>query len=49
MSPGDEAPDRTPGTGENICTMCHGTGKVNGARCGNCDGTGRVNVGMGGA
>jgi hypothetical protein len=49
MRPGDEAPEGTPGTGENICPVCEGKGQVNGVRCTNCDGTGKVNVGIGGA
>ena len=49
MSPGDEAAAGTPGTGENICPVCEGEGKVNGVVCTNCDGTGRINVGIGGA
>jgi hypothetical protein len=27
-APGDEAAAGTPGTGENICRHCNGTGKV---------------------
>ncbi len=49
MSPGDEAPAGTPGTGENVCPVCSGKGKVNGVECSNCGGTGKVNVGIGGA
>ena len=49
MAPGDEAPAGTPGTGENICGNCHGTGKLNGEACPNCEGTGRVIEGISGA
>ncbi|NTV09678.1 MAG: hypothetical protein HGA47_02785 [Zoogloea sp.] len=49
MSPGDEAPAGTPGTGENLCQRCEGSGKVKGEPCPACDGTGYVNVGIGGA
>jgi hypothetical protein len=49
MSPGDEAPPGTPGTGENICPRCGGSGRVDGARCPECEGTGKVTVGIGGA
>ena len=49
MSPGDEAPPGTPGTGENVCPRCGGSGRVDGARCPECEGTGRVTVGIGGA
>jgi hypothetical protein len=49
MNPGDEAPPGTPGTGENVCPVCHGGGKVRGAACANCGGTGRIVAGIGGA
>jgi DnaJ-class molecular chaperone len=49
MAPGDEAAPGTPGTGENICPNCKGTGKVNGEDCPNCSGTGKVVEGVGGA
>jgi hypothetical protein len=49
MSPGDEAPVGTPGTGLDVCPRCGGSGRVNGETCANCDGTGQVNVGIGGA
>lgn len=49
MSPGDEAPPGTPGTGEDVCRTCGGTGRLNGAPCPDCEGTGKVNVGIGGA
>lgn len=47
---GDEAPPGTPGTGEDICPECNGSGRTsNGARCANCEGTGRIVRGVGGA
>jgi DnaJ-class molecular chaperone len=46
---GDDALPGTPGTGEDICPQCHGSGTVNGARCGNCGGSGKVVRGIGGA
>jgi hypothetical protein len=49
MSPGDEAPLGTPGTGENVCPRCGGTGKLAGRECPECQGTGKVTVGIGGA
>ena len=49
MSPGDEAPVGTPGTGEDVCPKCGGRGTVDGATCPECEGTGKVNVGIGGA
>jgi DnaJ-class molecular chaperone len=49
MNPGDEAPRGTPGTGDNVCPVCHGSGKLRGGVCGNCAGTGRVVTAIGGA
>ena len=49
MSPGDQAPPGTPGTGENICPACNGTGKKNGQDCPNCEGSGTIITGIGGA
>jgi hypothetical protein len=49
MSPGDEAPPGTAGTGENVCPVCGGSGRTDGRPCANCDGTGVVTVGVGGA
>jgi DnaJ-class molecular chaperone len=48
QSPGDQAPPGVPGTGENTCRACKGTGKVNGKTCGTCEGTGKVIEGIGG-
>ncbi|AEG92722.1 hypothetical protein [Ramlibacter tataouinensis] len=49
MSRGDEAPPGTPGTGEDVCPSCGGSGRLQGSSCPNCDGTGKVTVGIGGA
>jgi len=49
MSPGDEAPEGTPGTGRTVCRRCGGSGRVAGGECPECAGTGQVNVGIGGA
>jgi len=49
MSPGDQAAPGTPGTGENICRECGGSGRLNGRPCPNCDGSGYVIEGVGGA
>ncbi|MEP6608150.1 MAG: hypothetical protein ABJA83_05670 [Burkholderiaceae bacterium] len=49
MAPGDEAPAGTPGTGENVCRMCGGSGRVDGHTCGDCEGSGKVIDGIGGA
>jgi hypothetical protein len=49
MAPGDDAPPGTPGTGEDICPVCSGSGRQEGRPCPNCDGTGTVTEGLGGA
>lgn len=49
LRPGDEAPAGTPGTGENICRRCGGSGKADGASCPDCGGTGKITTGIGGA
>ena len=49
MNPGDDAPAGTPGTGENVCPACGGTGRDGGGACATCGGTGKVTVGVGGA
>lgn len=50
MNPGDQAPPGTPGTGENLCPDCSGSGKSkDGAKCQTCGGTGKVVEGVGGA
>ncbi|MCQ4277776.1 hypothetical protein NA643_01630 [Pseudomonas stutzeri] len=46
---GDEAPPGTPGTGENICPVCNGSGRTEAGECKNCGGTGKVIEGIGGA
>ena len=46
--PGDEATPGAPGTGENLCRHCGGTGKVGGEACPDCKGTGKVTTGIGG-
>lgn len=46
--PGDQAPPGTPGTGENVCPRCGGSGQADGGRCPECNGTGRVTTGIGG-
>jgi hypothetical protein len=47
--PGDEAPPGTPGTGENVCRGCGGSGRRDGRPCTDCGGTGRITEGVGGA
>lgn len=49
-NPGDEAEPGTPGTGEDSCRACHGTGRRdNGEPCPECGGTGKVVVNIGDA
>lgn len=49
LNPGDEALPGTPGTGEDLCLECNGTGKKEGgAMCPACSGTGRVVRAIGG-
>jgi hypothetical protein len=48
MSPGDEAPAGTPGTGEKVCPDCGGSGQRAGRTCPTCGGTGKVTAGVGG-
>jgi RecJ-like exonuclease len=47
-SPGDQAVAGTPGTGENICPDCAGTGRIQGQPCKACDGSGKIIEGIGG-
>lgn len=49
MNPGDEALPGTPGTGEDTCPVCHGTGRAGASSCRNCGGTGLIVEGIGGA
>ena len=49
MSPGDEAPAGTPGTGETVCPSCGGSGRSASGNCPVCQGTGKITVGIGGA
>ena len=42
MALGDEAPAGTPGTGEDVCGACGGSGTVDGRECTTCLGRGRV-------
>lgn len=48
LTPGDDAAPGAPGTGENVCPQCNGTGKLDGHTCPLCDGTGKVVEGIGG-
>lgn len=49
LNPGDDAAPGTPGTGENICPQCGGSGEWRGSECAQCGGSGRVIEGIGGA
>ena len=48
LNPGDDAPPGAPGTGEDVCPQCSGSGKVQGAPCQTCGGTGTVIKGVAG-
>jgi DnaJ-class molecular chaperone len=48
LNPGDQAKPGTPGTGENACPDCGGSGKVNAKPCRTCGGTGKVIEGISG-
>ena len=48
LNPGDEAEPGAPGTGENTCPTCGGSGTLNNAPCEECGGTGIVIEGIGG-
>lgn len=48
LKPGDQATPGTPGTGENVCPECRGTGKTDDKPCPHCQGTGKIITGIGG-
>lgn len=48
LAPGDEARPGTPGSGEDLCRRCGGSGQLDGQPCPECGGTGKVTVGVGG-
>ena len=48
LSPGDVAEAGTPGTGEDVCPDCKGSGQIGSAPCATCGGTGKVTEGIGG-
>ena len=47
-NPGDVAAPGTPGTGEDFCPVCLGSGQRGGRACHKCGGTGRIVEGIGG-
>lgn len=48
LNPGDEAAPGTPGTGEDVCRRCNGSGRLAETECPECGGTGVVVEGIGG-
>ncbi len=48
MHPGDDGPSGAPGTGENVCPDCAGSGRLRDDVCPTCEGSGKVNEGIGG-
>ncbi len=48
LNPGDDAAPGTPGTGEDVCPRCGGSGTIEDGECVNCGGTGKVIEGIGG-
>ncbi len=46
---GDDAAPGAPGTGENVCPECSGSGRLGSKPCPHCDGSGKVIEGIGGA
>jgi DnaJ-class molecular chaperone len=49
VNPGDAAAPGTPGTGENVCPDCKGSGRIGTVPCQTCGGTGKVIEGISGA
>lgn len=47
--PGDEVPPGTPGSGDDVCPTCKGSGKIQGQQCETCLGTGMITRAIGGA
>ena len=43
-NPGDEAQPGSRQTGEQVCTVCEGSGRQGETDCATCGGTGRVTV-----
>ena len=48
LNPGDDAPPGAPGTGEDVCRRCNGSGRLGDQDCPDCGGTGIVEKGIGG-
>jgi len=43
----NEPPKAPPGSGEDVCSACGGSGRQAGGACALCQGTGRVSTGRG--
>jgi DnaJ-class molecular chaperone len=48
LNSGDQAKPGTPGTGENTCPDCGGSGRLGAQPCRTCGGTGRIIEGISG-
>lgn len=48
QTPGDDAPQGTPGTGEDVCPKCAGSGTIQDQPCPDCEGSGKIVRGIGG-
>ena len=48
LAPGDDAAPGTPGTGEDLCPRCGGSGRIDGQACPACEGSGTVIEAIGG-
>jgi len=48
LNPGDQGTPGTPGTGENVCPECKGSGRIGAGPCQTCGGTGVVVEGIAG-
>jgi hypothetical protein len=48
LNPGDDAAAGTPGTGEDVCPDCKGTGRLGQGQCPTCGGSGTIIEGIGG-
>jgi DnaJ-class molecular chaperone len=48
LKPGDQAKPGTPGTGQNVCPECNGSGRAGSGKCPNCNGSGTVTTGVAG-
>ena len=48
MNPGDDAAPGTPGTGEDVCPDCKGSGRLRSGPCPTCGGSGKIIEGIGG-